>query len=441
MAAELPSEARKRDEALREASRLRLRVDALEADPAKLRRAERAAEQRVADVEREAESAMRAALGAIEEERRLRLDETDEAEKRVAATRNEARSQLEELQSQLELERSRRREAAQAALAAEALQRAAAEEDARRRVQLENAARLERVARRDLQEERELMRMLLGDKGGGGSGKGGGGAKGDGGVKGSGKASPAPTGKRSPSLGPPSCLSRESISPSRLSSLAPPLLPPSKSYQRVGGGFIYKDDPRDPWIFQTREDLVNDEEDESMDEEAASRRELRQLRQLGEAASSQGDAAGGVEAGRGFEGGHAPPSPCYREGPRSACECEDPKSAPTLRRDRPEMPVTASDSEAARALASWRGADLGADPGPSDAFADAGASGANAAGLPVPSCLDESLSWDELIGREMSMTEFDNQKVANFDGEGWKGGAARLALHLGAPEKESGQQV
>jgi hypothetical protein len=42
---------------------------------------------------------------------------------------------------------------------------------------------------------------------------------------------------------------------------------------------------------------------------------------------------------------------------------------------------------------------------------------------------------------EMCMTEFDNQKVANFNGEGWKGGAARLALHLGAPEKESGQQV
>jgi len=298
-------------------------VDALEADTAKLRRAERAAEQRVADVEREAESAMRAALGAIEEERRLRLDEADEAEKRVVAARTEARSQLEELQSQLELERARRREAAQAALAAEALQRAAAEEDARRRVQLENAARLERVARRDLQEERELMRMLLGDKGGGGSGTGGGGAKGDGGGKGSGKASPPPSLKRSPSLGPPSCLSREATSPTRSSSLPPPLLPPSKSYQRVGGGFIYKDDPRDPWIFQTRQDLVNDEEDESKDGEATSLRQLRQLRPLGEdeeAASSHrsrgavlgdgmghgvrdaaGDAAGGVEGGRGVE--------------------------------------------------------------------------------------------------------------------------------------------
>ena len=55
----------------------------------------------------------------------------------------------------------RRKEAARAALEAESDKREAVAAEQRRRLQLENAARLERTARRDLMEERELIRTML----------------------------------------------------------------------------------------------------------------------------------------------------------------------------------------------------------------------------------------------------------------------------------------
>lgn len=171
LASELPAEARRRDESVREVSRLRSRIDELEDTATSLRRAVRAAEQRTADVERESDVSARAALTAVEEEQRLRLAEADEASRRLAASQADATSQIEELQAQLKKERARRQEAAQAAIAAETLQHTAVAEEARRRLQMENAARLERTARRDLLEERELIRSLLGTNDKDGSGR------------------------------------------------------------------------------------------------------------------------------------------------------------------------------------------------------------------------------------------------------------------------------
>ena len=70
-------------------------------------------------------------------------------------------AQIIELTSRLEDEKSRRKAAARQALQAEAETKEAVAAEQRRRLQLENAARLERTARKDLQEERELIKNLL----------------------------------------------------------------------------------------------------------------------------------------------------------------------------------------------------------------------------------------------------------------------------------------
>lgn len=214
LSAELPAEARRKDDALREVSRLReagaameRRLDetsrAYEQQLDELRRAVSAAEQHSAVLEREADVSRAAAVAAIEEERRLRASDAEAAAReareleRATSSQLEAlRRELEALRRELEEERSRRREAARAAIEMEAKQQAAVAEESQhrrctqtqpsasasaspspraapgtlaqehhRRLQLENAARLERTARRDLHEERKLMRALLKQKG------------------------------------------------------------------------------------------------------------------------------------------------------------------------------------------------------------------------------------------------------------------------------------
>ena len=155
------------------------RAEEVEREVEELRRAVRAAETRVAAVEREAEVANRAAVAAIEEEQRLRLDEQrlrleegasaaralregkEAADGELAALQARLEGEIDEVKTALEMERGRRREAAKMAIVAEAAQREATAGEHRRRLQLENAARLERTARRDLAEERELIRSLL----------------------------------------------------------------------------------------------------------------------------------------------------------------------------------------------------------------------------------------------------------------------------------------
>ena len=92
----------------------------------------------------------RAALTAVDAEQRLRLGES-----------GELKQQLTSLASRLDDERERRKDAARAAHEAETDKREAVAAEARRRLQVENAARLERTARRDLMEERELIRTML----------------------------------------------------------------------------------------------------------------------------------------------------------------------------------------------------------------------------------------------------------------------------------------
>ena len=161
IAAEVPVEARRCEDALREVTRLRSQLDHLEAQNADLRRTTRDAQQQAHKVSSDAEAAARIAHAAVEDKERLRCTEQETARQKIDTLRLEFEGRMQKLEEDLESERSRRREATQAVISAEAQQQAVLAEQARQRLQLENSARLERNARRDLQDERDLIRTLL----------------------------------------------------------------------------------------------------------------------------------------------------------------------------------------------------------------------------------------------------------------------------------------
>ena len=117
------------------------------------------AEARLVELRAEMDAQRHAALTAVDAEQRLRIGECEEL-----------RQQLHDVTSRLEDERSRRKEATRAALHSEGARKEAVAAEQKRRLQLENVARLERTARRDLIDERELLNSLLRTSGGDGVG-------------------------------------------------------------------------------------------------------------------------------------------------------------------------------------------------------------------------------------------------------------------------------
>ena len=79
LAAELPAETRKQEQAAREAQRLEARVSELERREAELKEQLRDAEQHANTMAIDAEVAERAAVAAVEDEQRLRQAEAEEA--------------------------------------------------------------------------------------------------------------------------------------------------------------------------------------------------------------------------------------------------------------------------------------------------------------------------------------------------------------------------